>query len=103
MGIVTDIILPLSLAFIMFSLGLGLTSSDFKRIIVQPKDFIVGAFSQIFILPLISLISVDLKTILGNLSASRALNELLSRLEFPLLKSVTFATTPIFKIDFSSS
>ena len=58
MGIVTDIILPLSLAFIMFSLGLGLTSSDFKRIIVQPKDFIVGAFSQIFILPLVAFILV---------------------------------------------
>ena len=58
MGIVTDIILPLSLAFIMFSLGLGLTSNDFKRIIVQPKDFIVGAFSQIFILPLVAFILV---------------------------------------------
>ncbi len=58
MGIVTDIILPLSLAFIMLSLGLGLTSSDFKRIIVQPKDFIVGAFSQIFILPLVAFILV---------------------------------------------
>ncbi len=58
MGIVTDIILPLSLAFIMFSLGLGLTSSDFKRIISQPKEFLVGAFSQIFILPLIAFILV---------------------------------------------
>ncbi len=58
MGIVTDIILPLSLAFIMFSLGLGLTSNDFKRIVNKPKEFLVGAFSQIFILPLIAFILV---------------------------------------------
>ncbi len=58
MGIVTDIILPLSLAFIMFSLGLGLTSNDFRRIINKPKEFLVGAFSQIFILPLIAFILV---------------------------------------------
>ena len=29
MGIITDIILPLALAFIMFALGLGLTVNDF--------------------------------------------------------------------------
>jgi len=58
MGIITDVILPLALAFIMFSLGLGLTSKDFSRVIKQPKDFLVGAFSQIIILPLVALILV---------------------------------------------
>ena len=43
---------PLILAFIMFSLGIGLTIENFKRVIVQPKDFIVGAISQIIILPI---------------------------------------------------
>ena len=33
MNIVTDLILPLALAFIMFSLGLGLTGSDFLRVL----------------------------------------------------------------------
>ena len=47
MGIVTDIFLPLALAFIMFSLGLGLSGADFLRVIKQPKDFFVGAFSAI--------------------------------------------------------
>ena len=47
MNIVTDLILPLALAFIMFALGLGLTTSDFIRVIKQPKDFFVGAISQI--------------------------------------------------------
>ena len=53
MGLVADIFLPLALAFIMFSLGLGLTMSDFGRIIKNPKVFLVGAFSQIVLLPIV--------------------------------------------------
>ena len=60
MGIITDVVLPLSLAFIMFSLGLALKSTDFTRVIKQPKDFLIGAFSQIIILPLVALIIVML-------------------------------------------
>lgn len=58
MGIISDIFLPLALAFIMFSLGLGLTSDDFTRVFRQPKDFFIGAISQLFILPLVALILV---------------------------------------------
>jgi len=58
MGAISDIFLPLALAFIMFSLGLGLTLADFSRIIKQPKDFLFGAFSQIIILPTVALILV---------------------------------------------
>ena len=60
MNIVTDLILPLALAFIMFSLGLGLTGSDFLRVAKQPKDFFVGLISQIVLLPLIAFIIVKL-------------------------------------------
>lgn len=60
MGIITDIFLPLALAFIMFSLGLGLTSADFLRILKQPKDFFIGAISQIILLPLIAFILVKI-------------------------------------------
>ena len=60
MNIVTDVILPLALAFIMFVLGLGLTSADFLRVIKQPRDFFVGAFSQIILLPIIAFILVKL-------------------------------------------
>ena len=60
MGIITDIFLPLSLAFIMFALGLGLTGKDFLRVAKQPRDFFVGAFSQIIILPIIAFILVKL-------------------------------------------
>ena len=58
MNIVTDIILPLALAFIMFALGLGLTGADFLRVIKQPRDFFVGAFSQIILLPIVAFLIV---------------------------------------------
>ena len=60
MNIVTDLILPLALAFIMFALGLGLTGADFLRVVKQPRDFFVGTFSQIILLPIIAFILVKL-------------------------------------------
>jgi len=60
MNIVTDVILPLALAFIMFALGLGLTGADFLRVIKQPRDFFVGTFSQIILLPIIAFVLVKL-------------------------------------------
>jgi BASS family bile acid:Na+ symporter len=60
MNIVTDVILPLALAFIMFVLGLGLTGTDFLRVIKQPRDFFVGALSQIILLPIIAFILVKI-------------------------------------------
>jgi len=60
MNIVTDVILPLALAFIMFALGLGLTSADFLRVIKQPRDFFVGACSQIILLPIIAFFLVKI-------------------------------------------
>jgi len=60
MGIVTEVFLPLALAFIMFSLGLGLTGNDFLRVAKQSRDFFVGAFSQIILLPIIAFILVKI-------------------------------------------
>ena len=60
MGIITDIFLPLALAFIMFSLGLSLTGSNFLKVAQRPRDFFIGAFSQIIILPFIGLILVTI-------------------------------------------
>jgi len=58
MNIVTDIFLPVALAFIMFALGLGLSGTDFLRVVKQPKDFFVGAISQIILLPVIAFVLV---------------------------------------------
>lgn len=60
MGIVTDIILPLVLAFIMFSLGLGLTPGDFARVARAPRDFAVGALSQLLLLPAVAFLLVSI-------------------------------------------
>ena len=68
MNIVTDVILPLALAFIMFVLGLGLTGADFLRVIKQPRDFFVGAFSQIILLPIIAFILVKVWSIAPELA-----------------------------------
>ena len=38
---IIDIFLPLSLIFIMFTLGIGLTIQDFKNIINQPKALVL--------------------------------------------------------------
>jgi len=58
MNSITNVGLPIALAFIMFSLGLGLTSSDFRRVIQQPKDFLVGLLSQSVVLPVIAFLIV---------------------------------------------
>jgi BASS family bile acid:Na+ symporter len=54
MEIVTTIA-PFALALIMFGLGLGLTTMDFKRVLNNPKDFFVGFSSQLILLPIVAL------------------------------------------------
>ncbi len=59
MGIVTDVVLPIALAFIMFALGLGLTFDDFARVARRPRDFFIGALSQIILLPVVAFVLVS--------------------------------------------
>ena len=56
-------IAPLCLAIIMFGLGLGLTVSDFKRVVRKPKDFMVGFLCQVVLLPIIALILIKIITV----------------------------------------
>ena len=49
--ILVDVALPLILAFIMFTLGLGLRIDDFTRVFVQPKSFVTGLANQMVLLP----------------------------------------------------
>ena len=56
-------IAPICLAIIMFGLGLGLTVSDFTRVVKNPKDFIVGFISQVILLPIIALILISIITL----------------------------------------
>lgn len=52
MGTLINIVLPLALAIIMLSLGIGLTGGDFARVAARPKAFAVGAFSQVVLVPI---------------------------------------------------
>ncbi|MDE2790008.1 MAG: bile acid:sodium symporter family protein [Paracoccaceae bacterium] len=60
MGFVVDIVLPLALAFIMLALGLGLTFDDFTRVARRPRDFAVGALSQVILLPAVAFLLANL-------------------------------------------
>ena len=51
---IIDIFLPVSLMFIMFTLGIGLTVESFKNIISQPKALILGLVNQMLLLPLVA-------------------------------------------------
>ena len=57
MEIVTKIA-PIALALIMLGLGLGLTGRDFLRVINNPKDFVIGFFCQLLLLPIVAYILI---------------------------------------------
>ena len=52
---IVKIALPLVLAFIMFSLGLGLRKVDFARVLKFPLAFGAGLINQVLLLPLVAL------------------------------------------------
>ena len=52
MDILINVVLPISLAIIMLSLGIGLTTADFARVLGRPKAFAIGAFCQVVLVPL---------------------------------------------------
>lgn len=52
-NVLIDVVLPLALAFIMFTLGLGLRIADFTRVFTMPKAFAVGFVNQMILLPLV--------------------------------------------------
>lgn len=72
MNIITQILLPLILAFIMFSMGLSLVVDDFKRISKFPKAFAIGFFLQVISLPLLGFLIAWIWTTYFNLSPSYA-------------------------------
>ena len=62
MGIVTTIA-PFALALIMLALGASLTVNDFTRVVKNPKEFLVGLFCQLIVLPIVGyLLIIILKT-----------------------------------------
>ena len=58
MGLISNVFLPIAIAFIMFSLGLGLKISDFTRVFTQPKNIVFGLIAQIILLPIVAFIII---------------------------------------------
>lgn len=58
--VVSGVLLPLILAFIMFTLGLGLTLADFARIVKQPRALVIGVICHFLLLPLACFILIKL-------------------------------------------
>lgn len=55
-----DVALPLSLAFIMFSLGYGLTPADFARVFSMPKAVLAGIILQVVAVPALAALALML-------------------------------------------
>ncbi len=53
-------IAPICLAIIMFGLGLGLTISDFTKVVKNPRDFFVGFICQVILLPIIAFFLIQI-------------------------------------------
>ncbi len=63
--IISQIFLPISLAIIMFGMGLTLVGDDFVRLFTYPKAVLVGLLNQLLFLPLIGFLIIilfDLKS-----------------------------------------
>lgn len=65
---VSTVLLPLGLAFIMFSLGVGLTAADFKRVFRYPRAFAIGVLCHFILLPLVGFAVVKLFGVTGALA-----------------------------------
>lgn len=68
MNIITQVFLPLALAIIMFSMGLGLTTNDFKQVVLKPRAFALGLFCQFITLPLIAYAVTQIFGLTGELA-----------------------------------
>jgi BASS family bile acid:Na+ symporter len=61
-------LLPAGLMFIMFSLGLGLTVQDFRRVFAYPRAFLAGVICHFIFLPLVGFAVVKLFGVTGPLA-----------------------------------
>ncbi len=69
MEILVTVFLPLSLAIIMLSLGVGLTPSDFARVATRKRAFFIGAAFQVLVVPLTAYVLIMAFGLTGALAA----------------------------------
>ncbi len=60
MDLLINVGLPVSLAIIMLSLGIGLEAADFRRVLSRRYPFAIGALSQVVLLPVTAFAVVKL-------------------------------------------
>lgn len=60
MELLINVGLPVSLAIIMLSLGIGLEAADFRRVISRRFPFAIGAVCQVVLLPVAAFITVKM-------------------------------------------
>ncbi|MDF1764622.1 MAG: bile acid:sodium symporter family protein [Oleibacter sp.] len=66
--ILTQIALPISLMLIMTGVGMGIKIADFRRVLVQPKAFLLGAVCQLILLPIIAVGIIEITGLKGELA-----------------------------------
>lgn len=69
MAILIDVLLPLSLAIIMLSLGIGLTFADFRRVAERGWAFAIGAAFQLLLVPVTAYLMIIAFGLSGQLAA----------------------------------
>lgn len=52
-SVLSSVVLPLAIVIIMIALGMTLRIADFKRVLTQPKQVLIGLLCQIILLPLL--------------------------------------------------
>ena len=60
MDFLINVGLPVSLAIIMLSLGIGLEIADFRRVLTRKYPFAIGALCQVVLLPIAAFATVKL-------------------------------------------
>ncbi|NOD61963.1 MULTISPECIES: bile acid:sodium symporter family protein [unclassified Ruegeria] len=60
MDLLINVGLPISLAIIMLSLGIGLETADFRRVLSRKHPFAIGAVCQVVLLPIAAFLTVTL-------------------------------------------
>lgn len=68
MDVLITVVLPLGLAFIMFSLGVGLTLGDFRRVAAHGRAFGLGALCQVVLVPIVAYGAILLFGLSGELA-----------------------------------
>ncbi|MFM9053451.1 MAG: bile acid:sodium symporter family protein, partial [Solirubrobacterales bacterium] len=59
-NLIVGVVVPVALAVIMFTLGLGLTLDDFRRVFVFPKGVSIGLVNLVIVSPLLAFLIADL-------------------------------------------